>query len=105
MRAKPYSSGTVTLIFVCSITGAITPNYEVHGICGRLDPVPVVPILLYIGRIGSVTERVIGITACVPSLLYDMRNRLILAIVQIHSSWFALISTLVDRVSPCGPPP
>jgi hypothetical protein len=33
-----------------------------------------------------------------------MRNRLILAIVQIHPSWFALISTLVDGVSPSGPP-
>jgi hypothetical protein len=31
-------------------------------------------------------------------------NRLILAIVQIRLPQFALISMLVDRISPCGPP-
>ena len=67
-----------------------------------VDPVLEVPTLLYIGRRGRVTGRVIGLADCVPSLLHDMRNRLILAIVQIHPSWFALIPTLVDRVSPCG---
>jgi hypothetical protein len=103
--AKPYSSGVATLVFVCSITGAVTPSYEVDGICGRLDPVPDVPTLLYIGRRGRVIERAIGLADCVPSLLHDIRNRLILPIIQIHSPWFALIFTLVDRVSPCGPPP
>ena len=80
-RAKPYSSGATALVFVCSITEAIAPNYEVDGICGRLDPMPEVPTLLYIGRRGRVTRRVIELADCVPSLLHDMRNRLILAIV------------------------
>ena len=66
---------------------------------------PEVPTLLYIGRTGRVIECAIGLVDCVPSLLHDAHNRLILAIVQIRSPWFALISTLVDRVSPCGPPP
>jgi hypothetical protein len=33
--AKPYSSGAAALVFVCSITGAIAPSYEVDGIGGR----------------------------------------------------------------------
>jgi hypothetical protein len=70
-----------------------------------MDPEPRVPTLLYIGRRGRVTKRAIGLADLVPSLLHDMRNRLILAIVQIHLSWFALISTLVDHVSPHRPPP
>ena len=49
----------------------------------EMDPKPKVPTLLYIGRRGRVTERAIGLIDCVPSLLHDMRNRLILAIVQI----------------------
>ena len=65
---------------------------------------PEVPTLLYIGRRGRVTERAIGLRDCVSSLLHDMRNILILAIVQIHPPWFTLISMLVDGVSPCGPP-
>ena len=68
-----------------------------------MDPEPEVLTLLYIGRRGRVTERMIGLTDCVPNLLHDMHNRLILAIVKIHLSWVALISTLVNRVSPCGP--
>ena len=48
-----------------------------------MAPESEVPTLLYIGRRGRVTERAIGLTDCVPSLLHDMRNRLILAIVQI----------------------
>ena len=64
MRAKPYSSGVVALIFVCSITGVVAPSYKVDGICGRLDPVPKVPTLLYIGRRGRVTRRAIGLTDC-----------------------------------------
>ena len=28
-RAKPYSSGAAALVFVCSITGVVTPSYEV----------------------------------------------------------------------------
>jgi hypothetical protein len=35
VRANPYSSGTAALIFVCSITGAVAPSYEVDGIGGR----------------------------------------------------------------------
>jgi hypothetical protein len=70
-----------------------------------MDPEPEVPTLLYIGRRGRVTKRVIGVTYYVPSLLHDKHIRLILAIIQIHPPWFALISTLVDRVSPYGPPP
>jgi hypothetical protein len=52
MHAKPYSSGVAALVFVCSITGAISPSYKVDGIGGRLDPEPEVPTLLYIGRRG-----------------------------------------------------
>jgi hypothetical protein len=29
VRANPYSSGVVALVFVCSITGAIAPSYIV----------------------------------------------------------------------------
>jgi hypothetical protein len=70
-----------------------------------MDPEPEVPTLLYIGRRGRVTKRVIGVTDYVPSLLHDKHIRLILVIIQIHPPWFTLISMLVDRVSPCGPPP
>jgi hypothetical protein len=49
-----------------------------------MDLEPKVPTLLYIGMRGRVIERAIGLTDCVPSLLHDRRNRLILAIVQIH---------------------
>ena len=81
MRAKPYSCGAATLVFICSITGVVAPSYEVDGIGGRLDPEPEVPTLLYIGRRGRVTERAIGVIDCVPSLLHDTRNILILVIV------------------------
>jgi hypothetical protein len=104
-HAKSYSSGATALVFVCSVTGAVAPSYEVDGIGGRLNPVPEVPTLLYIGRRGRVTKRTIGLIYCIPSLLHDMRNRLTIAIVQIRSPWFALVSTLVDRISPCGPSP
>jgi hypothetical protein len=77
---NPYSS-VAALVFVCSITGVVAPSYEIDGIGGRLDPVPEVPTLLYIGRRGRVTDRVIGLTDCVPSLLHDIRNRLILTII------------------------
>ena len=105
MHAKPYSSGATALVFVCLITGVVDPSYKVDGICGTLDPMPEVPTLLYIGKRGRVIGREIGLEGCVPSLLHDMCNRLILAIVQIRPPWFALISMLVDRVSPYGPPP
>jgi hypothetical protein len=105
VRAKSYSNGVVALVFVCSIIGAVAPSYEVNGIGGRLDPVPEVSTLLYIGKRGRVTERVIGLTYCIPSLLHDMRNRLTLAIIQIRPPWFALISMLVDHVNPCEPSP
>ena len=61
VRANPYSSDAAAFVFVCSITGVIAPNYKIDGICGTLDPVPEVPTLLYIGRRGRVTERVIGL--------------------------------------------
>ena len=105
VHAKPSSNGAAALVFICSITGVVAPSYKVDGIGGRLDTELMVPTLLYIGRRGWVTERAIGLSDRVPSLLHDMGNRLILAIVQIRLPWFALISTLVDRVSPCGPPP
>ena len=69
VHANPYSSGAAALVFICSITRAVAPSYEVDGIGGRLDPEPEVPSLLYIGRRCRVTERVIGLTDCVPSLL------------------------------------
>jgi len=100
-RTKPYSSGVVALIFVCSLTGVVAPSYKVDGIGGRLDPVPEVLTLLFIGRKGRVTERAIGLT----DYFLVCYNRLILAIVQIRLPWFALTPTLVGRVSPCGPPP
>ena len=61
VHANPYSSGAVALVFVCSITEDVAPSYEVDVIGGRLDPEPEVPTLLYIGRRGRVTERVIGL--------------------------------------------
>ena len=64
VRTNPYSSGAAALVFVCSITRAIAPSYEVDGIGGRLDPEPEVPTLLYIGRRGRVTERMIGLIDC-----------------------------------------
>ena len=92
------------MFHICSIIGVVSPSYEVDGICGRLDDVdsePEVPTLLYIGRRGRVIERAIGLIDC----FLVCYNRLILAIVQIRPPWFALISTLVDLVGPCGPPP
>jgi hypothetical protein len=100
VHANPYSSGATTLVFVCSIIGADAPSYEVDGIGGILDPEHEVPTLLYIGRRDRVTERVIGLT----DYFLVCYNILILAIVQVRPPWFALISTLVDHVSPCGPP-
>ena len=72
MRAKPYSSGATALVFVCSITVVVPPSYEVNGICERLDHVPEVPTLLYIGRRGRGIERAIGLTDCVPNLLQQV---------------------------------
>ena len=65
VRTNAYSSGAPALVFVCSITGVVAPSYEVDGIGGRLDPMPEVPTLLFIGRRGRVIERVIGLTYCV----------------------------------------
>ena len=96
--AKPYSSGAAALVLLCSITRAVAPSYEVDGISGRLGPMPKVHALLYIGRRCRVIKMAIGQTDYVPSLLHDMRNRLILAIIQIHPPCFVLISTLVDRI-------
>ena len=59
MCANPYSSGAAALVFVCSIIGVVAASYKVDGIGGRLDPVPEVPTLLYIGRRGRVIERAI----------------------------------------------
>ena len=72
VHANPYSSGATALVFVCTITGAVAPSYEVDGIGGRLDPEPEVPTLLYIGKRGRVTERTIRLTDCVPSLLQQI---------------------------------
>ena len=72
VRAKPYSSGVAALVFVCSITGAVAPSYEVDGIGGRLNPKPEVSTLLYIGRRGRVIKRVIGLKDCVPNLLQQI---------------------------------
>ena len=66
-----------------------------------VDPESEVSTLLYIGRRGRVIDRAIGLTDCILSLL----RQIDLVIVQIRPPWFALISTLVDRVSPCGPSP
>ena len=82
VRAKPYSSGAAALVFICSITGAVAPSYEVDVIGRRLDPEPEVPTLLYIGRRGRVTERAIELTDCILVCYY----RLIIAIVQIRQS-------------------
>ena len=101
VHANLYSSGAAALVFVCSITGSVAPSYEIDRKGGRLDPEPEVPTLLYIGRRGRVTERTIGLTDCVPRFFY---YRLIIAIIQIRPPWFALISTLVDCISPCRPP-
>jgi len=72
LHANPYSSAAAALVFVCSIIGVVAPSYEVDGICGRLDPVPKVLTLLYIGRRGRVRERAIGLIDCVPSLLQQI---------------------------------
>jgi hypothetical protein len=69
VHANPYSSGAAALVFICSITGAVALSYEVDGIGVRLDPEPEVLTLLYVGRRGRITERVIGLKDCVPSLL------------------------------------
>ena len=37
-----------------------------------MDPEQEVPTLLYIGRGGRITERAIGLTDCVPSLLQQI---------------------------------
>ena len=68
MRAKPYSSGAATLVFVYSITGAVAPSYEVDRKMWKMDPMPKLPTLLYIGRRGRVIERAIRIIDFVPSL-------------------------------------
>jgi hypothetical protein len=72
VHANPYSSGVAALVFICSITGAIAPNYEIDGIGGRLDLEPEVPTLLYIGKRDRVTKRVIGLTDYVPNLLQQI---------------------------------
>jgi hypothetical protein len=77
VRANPYSSGATALVFICSIIEVVAPSYEVDGIGGRLNPLPEVPTLLYIGRRGRVTKRAIGLTDCFLVCYY----RLILAII------------------------
>ena len=57
-----------------------------------VDPEPEVSTLLYIGRRGRITNRAIGLTDCILSLLQQID----LAIVQIRPPWFALISMFVD---------
>jgi len=46
VRAKPYSSGAAALVFVCSITGAVAPSYEVDQKMWKMDPMPEVPTLV-----------------------------------------------------------
>jgi hypothetical protein len=72
VQTNPYSSGAAALIFICSITGAVAPRYEVDRIGQRLDPELKVPTLLYIGKRGRVTERAIGLTDCFLSLLLQI---------------------------------
>jgi hypothetical protein len=72
VHANPYSSGAAALVFICSIIGAVALSYEVDGIGVRLDPEPEVLTLLYVGRRGRITERVIGLKDCVPSLLQQI---------------------------------
>ena len=69
------------LVFICSIRGVAAPSYVVDWNDAKMDPEPEVPTLLYIGGGGRVTERVIGLRDWFPSLLHDMRNRMILAII------------------------
>ena len=38
----------------------------------KMDPMPEVPTLLYIGRRGRVIERAIGLIDCAPSLLQQI---------------------------------
>ena len=72
VHANPYSSGAASLVFVYSITRVVAPSYGVVWCGGRSDPVPEVPTLLYIGRRCRVTERAIGLTDYVPSLLQQI---------------------------------
>jgi hypothetical protein len=74
VRAKPYSSGATTFVFVYSITGVIAPNYMVDGTGGRLDPVPEVPTLLCISRRGRVTDTAIELIEYISNLLHDIRK-------------------------------
>ena len=60
VHAKRNSSDAVAFVFVCSITGAVTPNYKVDW--WKMDPEHEVHTLLYIGRRDRVTERAIGQT-------------------------------------------
>ena len=61
-----------------------------------MDPMPEVPTLLYIGRRGRVTERAIGLTDYIPSLLQ-----------QIHPSYRpdmpALVCLDLHVGRPCQP--
>ena len=65
----PTPVARLLLYLYAQLQGVVAPSYEVDGIGGRLDPEPEVPTLLYIGRRGRVTERVIGLTDYVSSLL------------------------------------
>ena len=64
VRTNPYSSGAAALVFVCSITRAIAPSYEVDGIGRKLNSEPEVPTIPYIGSRGRVIERAIRLTDC-----------------------------------------
>ena len=64
VRANPYFSGAVALVFVCSITGVVAPSYEVDWNRWKMGPEPKLSTFLYIGRRGRVTERAIGLTNC-----------------------------------------
>jgi hypothetical protein len=64
VHANPYSIGAAALVFICSITGIVAPSNIVDWNMWKMDPEPEVPTLLYIGRRGRVTERVIRLTDC-----------------------------------------
>jgi hypothetical protein len=60
----------------------LATSYEIDGKGERwIGPEPKVPTLLYIGSRDRVTDRTIRLTDCVPNLLYNVCNRLILTIV------------------------
>ena len=53
VHAKPYSSGAVALVFICSITGAVAPSYEVDwNVEGWISCLGSLPSCIYAGEVG-----------------------------------------------------